>query len=295
MSAALIGGVPYDWSMGEDEEGYRDYDLLWKVETTSRADGPALARYCAGLPTPGAALSVGGLIDPWAFHYRAANAKLFAGEQSGCVWSVSTKFTNRPPKRCETNKFDNPLSEPARWRGGSVKLTEEAQKDKDGNAILNAANQRFRGPEVQTVVTHPTAELEVNCAWINIPWLGQYVEAVNDATWWGCAARTLKCTDFTWERALYGTCTYFFIARFSFEYKAETWDVSLLNEGDMVLIPGTAPPQFRRARDDTEELVRVLLDNAGNKLAAGAAPIYKTFRVKKEKDFSLVGWPATAV
>lgn len=294
MSASVIGSAPYDVSFTEDDEGYRDYDLVWKVESTVAGDA-GVARYASGLPTPGAALNHGGIVDPWCFHYRSATSRLYAGDTSRKVFSVSTKFTNRPPKRCETSKFDDPLSEPPRWRGGSIKVTEEDGRDKDGNRILNAVGQPFRGPTIQDVVTHPTAELEMNCAWISIPWLGQYVEAVNDATWWGCAARTLKCTDFTWDWALYGTCTRYFICRFAFEYKEATWDVRLIQEGDMVLIPGTVPPQYRRARDDTEELIRVLLDANGNKLAPGAAPVEKVVRKKNEKDFSLVGWPATAV
>lgn len=293
MSATVLGSSPCDWWMDRDEEGHRDYTIQWKVQTSGATYGPNWALAATGLPTPGASLNIGASSDSWAFYTRKGSAKLMRKDSRRDIWLVTTVFSTRPLRRCSTNAVGNPLLEPNRWSGGVRKYTIETDKDKDGNALLNSAGERYTGPIVQDTRTHSTIELEMNVSWIDLAFLADYCEAVNNATWWGSAARTIKCTDFDWREEQYGSCTTFFNVRFSFEINPDTWDLKVLDEGDMVAIPGTSPTEFRRAKDDFEENVRVLLDGSGNALASGAAEVYNSFRCKKEKDFSTVGWPST--
>lgn len=293
MTASVIGGAPYDWDLQIDEEGHRDYTLSWRVETDDPADGPDYALTASGLPTPGAYLNVGNTTDQWAFYQRKGSARLQKREDRRTTWNVQTVFSTRPNRRCQTSAIEDPLLEPHRVRGGFVKTTREATQDKDGDPLTNSAGERFRGPVVQVVDSRPTVELEMNVSWIDVPFLSEYVESVNDAAWWGMASRTIKCTDFTWEQVLYGACYKYFQVAFSFELKVDKWDLHLLDEGDMVAIGGTSPVRYKRAKDEYEELVHVLLDGSGNALASGASSVYLTKRVLREKDFSAVGWPST--
>lgn len=293
MAAYIIGSGPYDWAMSEDEEGHRDYQVFWEVKTDGPAYGPDYALFCAGLPTPGASLSIGSTTDAWAFYQRKGTAKLKDRNKHRSIWIVQTDFSTRPVRRCETGKFENPLLEPHKVRGGGDSFQREAIVDKDGNALLNSAGQRFKGPTVQIEDGWNTLEVEQNVAWINATVLGTYRYATNDATFWGFAARTLKVKSLTWQRVLYGTCSYFFTVSTTFQINPDTWDLHLLDEGDMVKVPGTAPAQYRRAKDWQEENVHVLLDGSGNALAAGAAEVYLDKRVLKELNFSTVGWPVT--
>jgi hypothetical protein len=110
---------------------------------------------------------------------------------------------------------------------------------------------------------------------------------------WGMPARTIKCKTFNWERVLYGTCYYYFKVVTSFQLNDAKWDLHLLQEGDMVKIPGTTPAKFRRAKDEYGENIHVLLDASGNALAGGATEVYTDKRVLRELNFSTVGWPVT--
>lgn len=290
MSASVIG--LHNWSCDVDEEGHREYPVDWLVQTGGPAYGPTWALAASGLPLPGASLSIGSTTDSWAFYQRKGSAKFLKRESRRDVWIVTTVFSTKPARRCQTDSIGNPLLEPAKWKGGTAKYTVESSVDKDGDPLLNSANQRFTGPIVQTVRTHATISLEMNVAWFDLAFLAGYVEAVNDATFWGLPARTLKCTDFDWTQELYGTCSKYYQVAFGFEINPDTWDLSLLDEGDMVKIAGTTPARFRRAKDEFEENVRVLLDGAGNALEAGDPEVYLPFRVKQEKNFSAVAWPA---
>ena len=71
----------------------------------------------------------------------------------------------------------------------------------------------------------------MNVAWINLAWMAEYADAVNNAVWWSQPARTIKCTIGPWERVLYGNCYYYFVVRFTFELRYETWDFSIRGIG----------------------------------------------------------------
>lgn len=293
MTASIIGGAPYDWSENTDEEGHRDYSVLWLVQTDGPSYGPEDAMFCPGLPAPGASLNIGNCVDAYAYYQRKGSAKLKSRDKHRSIFIVQTDFSTRPVRRCETSRWESPLLEPHEVRGDADAFTREATVDKDGDPILNAAGQRFRGPAVQIEDGWPTIEVKQNVSWVNLTILGQYRYAVNASSFWGCNARTIKCKRIAWERVLYGTCSYYFRVTTTFQLNAETWDLHLLEEGDMVKIPGTSPSRFRRAKDEYEENVHVLLDANGDALAAGASPVFTDKRVLKELDFSTVGWPAS--
>lgn len=292
MAAYIKDNKPIDWSMTTDEEGHRDYSVLWEVFTDGATYGPDDAMFCPGLPMPGASLNIGHCVDPWAFYQRKGSAKLKERGKHRSVWIVETAFSTRPVRRCQTDKMEDPLLEPHRVRGGFDTFQREPICDNSGDAILNSAGQRFRGPTVQIEDGWPTVEVEQNASWINLPFLAQYRYSVNNAVWWGCPIRTIKCKTFTWERVLYGLCYFYFRVTTSFQLNEETWDLHLLDEGDMVKVPNSSPVRYKRAQDEYENLVHVLLDGHGEALPAGAAEVYLDKRVLAELDFSVVGWPA---
>lgn len=290
MGAALIGTSPLDWTLSVDEEGQREYTVIWPVKTDLASEGPDVALTATGLPTPGASFNIGSSSDLYASYQRKGSAKLRDPRNKQTLWDVTTVYSTKPVKRCNTNAVDDPLLEPHKVSGAFNKFRREAVKDKDGNAITNSADERVHGPIVEIDDNRPVINLEMNVAWISLSFLSQYVDAVNNATFWGCAARTLKCSEFTWERVLYGTCNFYFHVSFAFEIKSDTWDVVYLDEGTRTKITGTSPAQYKRAQDRYENPVRVLLDGSGNESTTEA---FLTKRVLRELDFSTVGWPAT--
>lgn len=293
MASTIIGSGPYDWSMSEDEEGHRDYQVQWQVQTDGPTYGPDYALFAPGLPLPGASLNIGNTVDPWAFYQRKGSAKLKSREQNKRLYLVELAFTTRPHRRCQTSKIEDPLLEPHRVKGSFVDILREALEDKDGDPLMNSSKQRFRGPAVQIEDGYPTVEVVQNVSWINLAFLGGYRKAVNNATFWGLPARTIRCDTFTWEQVQYGTCYKYFQVTTNFSINEDTWDLRLLDHGTMVKIAGSSPAAFRQAKDPYEENVEVLLNGAGEALAPGAAEVYLTKRVRAEKNFSAVGWPVS--
>lgn len=293
MASSIIGGAPKEISLDVDEEGQRTYTVDWLVQTDGPSYGPDHAIYCPGLPAPGASLNIGNSVDAWAFYQRKGSAKLLSSSNRRDVYKVTQQFSTRPIRRCQSGAIEDPLMEPHRVRGGADTFTREAMADYQGKPLLYSNGQRMKGPAVQMEDGWPTIEIEQNVAWVNLAFLGNYRYATNNATFWGCAARTLKCKSINWERVLYGTCYYYFRVTTVMQLNAQTWDVLVLDEGDLVKVPGSSPARFRQAKDDREENVHVLLDGSGNALAPGATEVFLPKRVLRELDFSVVGWPAT--
>jgi len=294
MSANAVT-APYDWYKESTEEGDEIYTLKWKVETTAVSDGPDVAWTAAGLPVPGASLSYGGTVNPWAFFQGKGSAKLLKQEVNRKWWDMTTVFSTKPIRRCNESRTNDPLLEPHKVNGSFSQIMEEAIYDKDNAVIDNSAEQRYTGAIVQSARVRPVVELEMNVAWINLAWMAEYADSVNSNVQWGQPVRTIKCTVGPWERVLYGTCYYYFVVRFTFELRYETWDVKLLDEGTRVKVAGSSPARYVQYKDEREENGKTLLDGSGNALAAGGTPVFNTFRVLREKDFSTVGWPASLI
>ena len=284
---------PYDWHKATEEDGNETYTLKWKVETTSRLDGPDVAWSAAGLPLCGSSLNVGNTVNPWAFFQCKGDAKLLNVEASRKLWDMTTVFSTRPIKRCQDSKISDPLLEPHRVKGTFAQTMEEALADKDGDPIENTVKQRFTGPQVQIPRSRPVVEVEMNVAWINLAWMAEYADAVNSNVQWGQPIRTIKCTVGPWERVLYGTCSYYFVVRFTFELKYETWDLKLPNLANRVRVNASDPWTYKAHKLVDEENSTTFVDATTGYATTTAN--FLTFRVLKERDFSIVGWPPSLI
>jgi hypothetical protein len=291
MSANAVT-APYDWFKESTEEGDETYTLKWKVETTAVSDGPDVAWTAAGLPSPGASLAYGGTINQWAFFQGKGGAKLLKQDTNRKLWDMTTVFSTKPTRRCSEGRIDDPLLEPHRVRGSFTQVMEEAIFDNSGNVIQNGAGQRFTGPQSQRPKSYPTVELEMNVSWINLAWMAEYADSVNSNVQWGQPVRTIKCTVGPWERVLYGACYFYFVVRFTFELKYETWDLVFPNIADRYRLAGTTPALYAAYKNEDEENTKGFVDADGYKTDTANNV---TSRVLREKDFSIVGWPATLI
>jgi len=307
--AALTANLDHDTPVTAQftTDGHVTYNVTWQVQTTDKWDGPAIVSFAPGLPLFGAPYSgINGLNDVDATAYyrggmsinpASANVRTSAG--TGRLWKVTAPFSSKPAERCNEQRFDNPLTEPPKWSGGSNGYTKQADKDNQGNAIQNSSWQQHRGPKVEVKDGKSTFTLDMNVLWLNLDFLGDYKNAVNDGVWWGKPARTLQCSDFTWQRLMYGMCNWYYAVHFEFEHDPETFDLKLIDEGSRIWIGGAGANRadadnYKPAKLRTEDRDTVLLDGAGGVLGANAQPVIQEFRYYPEKDFSAVGWPATA-
>jgi len=309
MTITVLSGQR-TWSLQRDDEGHRTYTIkhLVKSEIT---DGPANVIQAAGLPQIGDQWNFDGDLDVWAFCRPSARVSIHQEKEGdpNRWWVVEQTFSTKPLKRCQDETIEDPLLEPQRVSGSFIRQTEEAQRDRFGDLIVNTAFELFRGPNVEFDVSRPTVSIEQNVADLELPLLAEMANTVNDTTLWGLPPRTIKISSIAWERVLYGVCNFYFKRKFEFDINYDTFDRELLNEGTkalhgewakdaadlanacrgagtansqpagsdwkLICIDGEAPdpsnPQhFSRYKDRNGENTRCLLDENGEPLPLSA-------------------------
>ena len=318
--AVVIGHT--DWGRSGDKEGQRDYFVKWLVGANPD-EGPQRACAAAGLFLVGDEWALGSDWDPWAFCLPNPSAeKAHVKGEIGNYWHVTQNFSTRPLRRCQDEQIDNPLMEPASLSGSFIKKMKEASFDKDGNPVVNTAWEKFHGSEVEFAESFPTVQIGFNSATLPLALVASMRDTLNDATLWGVPARGVLFNDFSWERLLYGTCTYYYRLTFGFEVDDSAdgfgFDRALLNAGMKCLgghSPGSPfkntpidpdaqtggvdnykiPANFEAYKDINGEVCRVLLDEKGLPLADGTAPYNLLLRKYKEANLLLLGIPSSLV
>lgn len=222
MSAAIYNGGLIDWSAERDETGYRTYTLDMLVYSDF-TDGPYEVMNAAGLPAIGSSWSFGGDNDPWSFcrpNIKVARYEAKGGEKWRW-WKVTQTFSNKPLQRCQDTSIDNPLEEPPKLSGSFVRYQKPAEKDKNGKLILSSSHEKITGLEKEA--NRPQVVIEFNDSTLDLATFSQFVNGINDAPLWGVPTYGVMLTDCSWERKLYGVCSFYFTKRFTFDIKYERW------------------------------------------------------------------------
>ena len=282
MTAVLWGGV-YDWSLSADSSGQRTYDLSMLVATDNVADGPGIAVNVPELPQTGDVWLFGNDSDPWAFctPFRSVQRHQAKKGDPHKWWQVDFKFTTLPRIRCQDQSIENPLLEPQEVSGSFVKYTEEALVDRFGEAILNSAFEKIKGPQVEFDANRPTIKVSQNVLNLELNIFAPMIDTVNDATLWGLTSRKIKLSNVSWERRYYGVCAAYYTRTFEFDINFNTFDRTIQDEGSKALsghwegdswvledIGGSAPDSnkpshFNTYKDRNDENTRVILNGAG--------------------------------
>lgn len=285
MTASLVGPGPIDKRFSRDREGHRTHVYKFLVYTDDYLDGPFIAGSAPGLPLVGSALFIGNDIDPWAFCLPdlevVPKSSTSDKPEVEHYWIVTMTFSTRPLFRCQDQSIEDPLLEPDRISGSFVKYTKEVTKDKDGNFIQNSSHELIKGPLVEFDHNRPTVRIEQNVTALELDVFSPLIDTVNDSPLWGLPARTIKLSNVSWQRKLYGTCSYYYTRILDFDVDFNTFDRTALDEGTKVLhghwedtgwvlddINGSPPdpdnPQhFDRFKDRKEENATTVLDGAG--------------------------------
>lgn len=316
MAATLIGAL--DWWMNRDEEGHRDYGILWLVRTGAWNEGPAFVLNTPGLPAVGSTWVHGLDYDTWAFCSPEATIKRYnapEGERH-VYWSLEQNYSTRPRFRCQQSLIEDPLMEPPQLSGSHIKEVEESDIDKDGKLIESSSHEPFQGKEIEWDRNRPTINISMNFPTLYNDIWSPMIDTLNDAELWGYEPRCVKLSDVTWQRKVYEVCNYYYTVNLTFEIDAvRTFDRELVDQGNMVLLghsqqtlyrtpldPDAYDPStgltykediknFEQFKDINGENVRVLLDGKGRPLAAGEDPFKITFKKYSESNFLLLGIP----
>lgn len=124
---------------------------------------------------------------------------------------------------------DNPLLRPTVVTGGFQMYQKPVEKDFFGKPILNTANQKLEGIEIDDARPHVTmVRNEVTYDWTLAQ---QYVNRVNSSPFYGAGIGQVKCANIggqgpnTENNVTYYTVTY------EFQFRQEGWQPSYQNRG----------------------------------------------------------------
>ena len=237
-------------------------------------------------------------VDLWAWCTPAASVRMKEVEgEPDCNWIVTNNWQTKPMKRCNQFSIENPISEPPKISGSYIKWMQEATHDREGELLLMSSKERMRGQIVEVEKGRPTVTIAINVGTLPLVQFTAQRGTVNDAPLWGLPKRTILLTDISWERSLYGVCSYYYTINYNFEIKFETWDRFIVDEGSRTLWKKDADPtklgNYVKYRDVNGEATTVLLDGA----AWPAEKLEDVFvhrkELEEETDFKQLGIPTT--
>jgi len=318
MASKLHGG-PIVWGLQRDDEGHRTYNVSFLAVTDDVLDGPYSVAYgISGLPLPGVSFwAYGNDIDTEAICTPATKVSLFnhVEGQPHNWWRFDYLFsTKRNIKRCQDTNITDPLMEPDRLSGSFAKYTKEVMKDKDGLYIRSSSHEIIRGSQVEFDHNRPTVRIEQNKLNLGLSLFAPMIDNVNASPMWGLPARCVKLSNVSWERKLYGSCTFYYTRTFEFDIDYNTFDKAVMDEGTKALngrwkndgtwelVPINAssgapdpnnPSHFMRMKDRNGENMRVILDGAGKPLTDPANAVYRDVKYYQETDFFTLGIPTS--
>lgn len=237
MATILLNGQR-TWSCTRDDEGHREYKVTFRVRG-STFDGPANVLQTPGLPLPGSFWLIDNDIDVYAWCRPNATVEPEIEDEPNRFWSVEMTFSTKPPdsknQRCQEVQIEDPLLEPQKVSGGMIKYTEEAYQDVFGRPLMNSCHEPLRGPQVEFDMNRPTVKIEQNVAILDLGLCTSMVDTVNRGPLWGLPSRTIKLSNFSWERLFYGQCYVYYKRVFEFDINYRGFDRVLLDEGTKVL------------------------------------------------------------
>lgn len=286
---------PLTSSVQADQEGHRTYQSVYQVNFSDRYNGPVSASLAPGLPSPGSFYVWGNDIDTEAYAWRRPSASLTTDTQSARkLWRITCTHSTRPQPRC-TDAQLTPLDEPPKMGGSFVEGRQLLIIDADGRDVVNTAGDPFV-PALEYEEYDDTAWITFNSATIDLAARAQYVGTVNDATFWGLAARSVKLKAWNWELGYYGQCYPYISNRLEFHIKYDKFLLKPRNEGFRQLVGGVVSEiKIKGERPSTP----VALTVAGAVLAVGDPVVYfdgaggnpNPFKPESESDFSALGLP----
>ncbi len=316
MTAAVYGG-PRTWSLDRDREsGNRTYGITHLVKVTDPwNDGPNTVLNAVGLPTIGSVWNFGTDLDLFAYCTPRASVRIH-DEQEGDApefYRVDQEFTSEPLEKCQDDQVEDPLLEPQKVSGSFVKTTQEAVFDRFGDVVRSSSHELFRGAQVEVDSHRPTVTIEQNVGTLGLSTFSAMINKLNDSTMWGLPARTIKLSDITWTRKVYGSCNYYYTRIFTFDIDFNTFDRNILDEGTKALeghwdkttgewtldnINGlppdpTNPTHFDRVKDRRGENMRVMLDGAGKPLTDSDNPKFRETEFYDEDNLLSLGIPTS--
>lgn len=235
MATEIVGSFRR-WGMRRDREGHREYHITFIVKCGAN-DGPYNVLQTSGLPLPGTVWDYGDDYDGYAYCKLDADVKEVASEEAGSrLFHVDFIYsTKSDAKSCKEAQIENPLLQPQEVSGSSQKYQKESLYDRFGKMIGNSAWEPFSGPQNEWDEGRDRIRIRQNVSSLQLSTCVGMRDKVNDRPLWGMPPRTIKLSDFSWEKKYYGQCFAYYVRTFDFDIRADTFDRDILNEGSKAL------------------------------------------------------------
>lgn len=313
MAGSLQGRL--DWRVKRDQDGHRNYDIQWLVRS-HYSDGPAEILATTNLPRPGSHWAFGGDLDLWAFCSPECEVRPVHTREKGEWWIVDQKFTTRPFRRCQDTQIENPIFEPYRLNGSFVRYMKEAKVDRHGEPLVSSSHELFKGAPVEFEECNFCLRIQFNSLLMPLAIVTPLMNNVNDNNLWGLPKRTIKFSNFSFERLLWGVCNYYYSIEMEFDIDFRTHDRDVPDEGTRCLIgwnPGSRdakidplgidadtgepnwklPKNFVAYVDKFGNPARVLLDGKGRPIGVADDPFLITIEKYEETNLLMLGIPSS--
>ena len=294
MAVTSVTRLP-DRAGGIDQLWRRTYALSWRVECSSRDDGPVVIRLSGRLPNVGTPYRVSDAeYDNGAFLMTYDYTMEHGGANPDiAVWIVKGNYGPYDGSVFGTD----PTTWPIRVSYASKSFEKAVETDQHGEPIRNSAGDRYETPvtidDSRDIITVRRNEL-VRTFDRTIP--SRFRDTVNASPWNGYDTHTVKCTGITTSdeqydsnnQVYYYEVTYVFeVIKLDPDQSPQGWAKYLLDQGyQSVDGSGKKGPILLKGEPASDPQ---LLDGSGAVLASGGSPVYDTWDVYPEADFSFFG------
>lgn len=259
------------------------------VRVSSRFDGPMLVQNAIGVPPFGHHYAFGGESFTLSVLTRK-QSKL--RNKKALIWEVTCEYETPNPQNQQNqqqNPSGNPLFDLPTVNTGSWSEYRDAVKDKDGNPLVNTANDLF-SPHPKIEHKWPTLTI-VRKEAITTPIITiqrTYSGKVNTQAFWEGTARQWKCVDITsalGSRNVEGIIYPYLEVTYQFQGR-DAWELEQLDAGWNYLdLSGNKRGFMTREGTPYEGF----LDGANGH--PSATPQFITFKLEEEVDFNTLNLP----
>jgi hypothetical protein len=281
-------------------DGNAVYHRSFEVITDVAMSGDAMAVY-SGLPQLYALHNV----NPFA---RVRTIQPTRHADADTYWTVRYEYSTKldqlggadigqpsPPPPGGADPYNpDPLQRTSTYRFSSRKYTEYVTRDKDGFHFKNSANDNYDPEPIEKPLLVVTVKKNLSLGAFIPAYISQFVGATNSVPFLNFAPAEVLCDDLSAELMREKNVTFWEVqAVFVFKPIITLagnlfggWKTRKLDAGWNELIAGVLTPISLPGNQKPAQ--PYLLNGAGRKLTAGAAPFWKSFETSDRADFNLL-------
>ncbi len=281
------------------EDGHRDYRRQFWVEVNNRFDDGSVVLQAPGLPKRYAFYLTANHQD---FEALCVNLRARQKSNTSFYWDVFAEYST---DHGDQEKENLPLAEPpeitfgfektkrivtGEMKQGVISLSSPHIKTVvSSTGVVTSAGEPFDPPpEVED--SRPVLTITRNEGFFDSARAIKYQDAVNSDFFFGALPGQAKVSGITAVRRQRNNIFYWRVT-YRIVFRRDFWSLELLDRGTFWKDGAGVINVFH----DEGKARLGLLDGAGDKLAAGAAPVFLKFQVYREEPFSVLRLPQNII